>query len=233
MTLDVKKLLVNIIKKQMQIQHMSAPVDVFKKEHLPEKIASKIAAEFGEDYLLDSNMIVFYRGEFSKDQVEKLFSITNKAFGEDANRMTLGDFKKFSLDADGPVPQPGDDSKEDSKDDEDSESSAEGTESDSASSSEQAAQAGSQDTSEQPAEDASSEKASAEKPEEGSSSQAEGAGSEEDEEDKQLDKEVDEIVNGGSDDQVNEDDTAAAMPQQEAPAAPPSNVYLFLKITTK
>ena len=112
MTLDVKKLLANIIKKQMQIQHMSAPVDVFKKEHLPEKIAAKIAAEFGDDYLLDSNMIVFYRGEFSKDQVEKLFSITNKAFGEDANRMTLGDFKKISMDSDGPVPQPGDDSKE-------------------------------------------------------------------------------------------------------------------------
>ena len=116
MTLDVKKLLVNIIKKQMQIQHMSAPVDVFKKEHIPEKIAAKIAAEFGDDYLLDSNMIVFYRGEFNKDQVEKLFSITNKAFGEDANRMTLGDFKKFSMDSDGPLPQPSDDDNKGSED---------------------------------------------------------------------------------------------------------------------
>ena len=135
MTLDVKKLLVNIIKKQMQIQHMSAPVDVFKKEHLPEKIATKIAAEFGDDYLLDSNMIVFYRGEFSKDQVEKLFSITNKAFGEDANRMTLGDFKKFSMDSDGPVPQPGDNNNEngESKDDESSEVSASSAESSSSS----------------------------------------------------------------------------------------------------
>ena len=100
----------------MQIQHMSAPVDVFKKEHIPEKIAAKIAAEFGDDYLLDSNMIVFYRGEFNKDQVEKLFSITNKAFGEDANRMTLGDFKKFSMDSDGPLPQPGDNDNKGSED---------------------------------------------------------------------------------------------------------------------
>lgn len=230
MTLDVKKLLVNIIKKQMQIQHMSAPVDVFKKEHIPEKIAAKIAAEFGDDYLLDSNMIVFYRGEFSKDQVEKLFSITNKAFGEDANRMTLGDFKKFSMDSDGPVPQPGDD--------------------DSSKGSEDAAEQNADAAANQEKEEGKEAEASAEQPEDAgnngeeenaeeqspseASSQPADAGSEEDEEDKQLDKEVDDIVNGGdSEEQVNEDDTAL---QQEDPAAPPSNAsnaYLFLKITTK
>lgn len=227
MTLDVKKLLVNIIKKQMQIQHMSAPVDVFKKEHIPEKIAAKIAAEFGDDYLLDSNMIVFYRGEFDKDQVEKLFSITNKAFGEDANRMTLGDFKKFSMDSDGPVPQPGDD--DSSKGSEDAAEQNADAVADQGK--EEGKEAGA--PAEQPedaANDGEEEKAEEQSPAEASSQPA-GAGSEEDEEDKQLDKEVDEIVNGGdSEEQVNEDDAAL---QQEDPAAPPSNAYLFLKITTK
>lgn len=228
MTLDVKKLLVNIIKKQMQIQHMSAPVDVFKKEHIPEKIAAKIAAEFGDDYLLDSNMIVFYRGEFDKDQVEKLFSITNKAFGEDANRMTLGDFKKFSMDSDGPVPQPGDD--DSSKGSEDAaEQNADAT-----ASQEEGKEAGAPaEQQEDAGNDGEEENAEEQSPAEASSQPAD-AGSEEDEEDKQLDKEVDDIVNGGdSEEQVNEDDAA---PQQEDLAALPSNAsnaYLFLKITTK
>jgi len=47
----------------------------------------------------------------------------------------------------------------------------------------------------------------------------------EDEEDKQLDKEVDEIVN--------EDDEAEAAQAGEAQPAPLGNSYLFLKITTK
>ena len=227
MTLDVKKLLVNIIKKQMQIQHMFAPVDVFKKEHIPEKIAAKIAAEFGDDYLLDSNMIVFYRGEFDKDQVEKLFSITNKAFGEDANRMTLGDFKKFSMDSDDPVPQPGDD--DSSKGNEDTAEQNADAVADQGK--EEGKEAGA--PAEQPedaANDGEEEKAEEQSPAEASSQPAD-AGSKEDEEDKQLDKEVDNIVNGSdSEEQVNEDDAAL---QQEDPAAPPSNAYLFLKITTK
>lgn len=197
---------------------MSAPVDVFKKEHLPEKIAAKIAAEFGDDYLLDSNMIVFYRGEFSKDQVEKLFSITNKAFGEDANRMTLGDFKKFSMDSDGPVPQPGDDDSKEEEESNGSDGSSEGGAGDaeSSSSSDARQEAGSSQEDQPSGESSGSEEAAAEAPDEGAGSQAEGVGSEEDEEDKQLDKEVDEIVNGGED-QVDEDDgeEAAQLPAQQ------------------
>ena len=225
MTLDVKKLLVNIIKKQMQIQHMSAPVDVFKKEHIPEKIAAKIAAEFGDDYLLDSNMIVFYRGEFNKDQVEKLFSITNKAFGEDANRMTLGDFKKFSMDSDGPLPQPSDDDNKGSEDAAEQNADAENQEKEEEKEAEAPTEQ-SEETRNDGEEEKTEEQSSVE-----ASSQTDDAGSEEDEEDKQLDKEVDDIVNGGdSEEQVNEDDAAS---QQKDPVISLSNAYLFLKITVK
>jgi hypothetical protein len=37
--------------------------------------------------LLDANYVVFFRGEINKDGIEKLFNLTNKAFGEDANRL--------------------------------------------------------------------------------------------------------------------------------------------------
>ena len=209
----------------MQIQHMSAPVDVFKKEHIPEKIAAKIAAEFGDDYLLDSNMIVFYRGEFNKDQVEKLFSITNKAFGEDANRMTLGDFKKFSMDSDGPLPQPSDDDNKGSEDAAEQNADAENQEKEEEKEAEAPTEQ-SEETRNDGEEEKTEEQSSVE-----ASSQTDDAGSEEDEEDKQLDKEVDDIVNGGdSEEQVNEDDAAS---QQKDPVISLSNAYLFLKITVK
>jgi hypothetical protein len=47
--------------------------------------------------LLDANYVVFFRGEINKDGMKKLFNLTNKAFGEDANRLVEGDFKKISF----------------------------------------------------------------------------------------------------------------------------------------
>ena len=206
MTLDVKKLLVNIIKKQMKIQHMDAPVEVFKKENIPDKISKKIAAEFGDDYLLDSNMIVFYRGDFDKDKIETLFNITNKAFGEDANRMTIGDFKRFSLDG-GPMEQPGE--QKDAEPEDANELSADQQEED--------ADDSADDSIEDQEADVDNDQDNADA--------VQQTVDDEDEEDKQLDKEVDEIVN--------EDDEAEAAQAGEAQPAPLGNSYLFLKITTK
>lgn len=47
--------------------------------------------------MLDANYVVFFRGNIDKDGMKKLFNLTNKAFGEDANRLTEGDFKKISF----------------------------------------------------------------------------------------------------------------------------------------
>lgn len=97
MTLDIKALLKNLLKKQMSIQHFTAKTEVFSTAAIPSRIKSKIKDEFGEQYLEDANYIVFFRGEVDKDGMKKLFNLTNKAFGEDANRMTEGDFKKISF----------------------------------------------------------------------------------------------------------------------------------------
>lgn len=97
MTLDIKALLKNLLKKQMSIQHFMAKTEVFSTTAIPSRIKSKIKDEFGEQYLEDANYIVFFRGEVDKDGMKKLFNLTNKAFGEDANRLTEGDFKKISF----------------------------------------------------------------------------------------------------------------------------------------
>ena len=97
MTLDVKKLLRNLLRKQMSIQHFTAKHDVFEVDTIPSKIKTKIYEEFGENYLLDADYVVFFRGKMTSDQIKKLYNLTNKAFGEDANRLVEGDFKKISF----------------------------------------------------------------------------------------------------------------------------------------
>lgn len=97
MTLDVKTLLKNLLKKQMSIQHFTAKTDVFSAAAIPGRIKTKIKDEFGDQYLEDANYVVFFRGDVDKDGMKKLFNLTNKAFGEDANRLTEGDFKKISF----------------------------------------------------------------------------------------------------------------------------------------
>ena len=180
----------------MKIQHMDAPVEVFKKENIPEKISKKIAAEFGEDYLLDSNMIVFYRGEFDKDKIETLFNITNKAFGEDANRMTIGDFKRFSLDG-GPMEQPGEQAEAPQENaDTQAEQSVVDDENSDAS------------NDEEPADD---------NVEQDNADAVQQTVDDEDEEDKQLDKEVDDIVN---------EDDEVAEPQPAPPPLGNSYLFL-------
>lgn len=97
MTLDIKTLLKNLLKKQMSIQHFTAKTEVFGISAVPKRIKEKIKEDFGEQFLLDANYVVFFRGDVDKDGMKKLFNLTNKAFGEDANRLTEGDFKKISF----------------------------------------------------------------------------------------------------------------------------------------
>lgn len=97
MTLDIKALLKNLLKKQMSIQHFTAKTDVFAVGAIPKRIKDKIKEEFGEQFLLDANYVVFFRGDINKDGMKKLFNLTNKAFGEDANRLVEGDFKRISF----------------------------------------------------------------------------------------------------------------------------------------
>lgn len=97
MTLDIPKFIKKTIEKQMTIQHYDAIVKVFRKNSLPTNIVQKIQQQFGDTYLEDSNFIVFYKGRINKKGLKKLFNVTDKALGEDANRLTEGDFKIFKL----------------------------------------------------------------------------------------------------------------------------------------
>ena len=98
MTLDIKKYLVNLIKKEAKISHFQVKVDAGKAGKLKGQFAAAIRAEFGESYLQDADYILFFEKDeaWTDADVKKLFELVNRALGKDANMLAQSDFKKLS-----------------------------------------------------------------------------------------------------------------------------------------
>lgn len=98
MTLDIRKFLKNVVEKQFKISHLdTVEMEVFHKEAIPEKVVEEIKKGFGEDFLGDSNFVAFFKTAYPIDKklVGRLFKAVDKALGDDANRLTEGDFKRL------------------------------------------------------------------------------------------------------------------------------------------
>ena len=99
MTLDFKKLIVNLVERQMAIQHFISNVQVFKRDEMPEWVVEQIKSKFGESYTEDGDWWVWLSSkELSKDNRETVFKILNSALGQAANNMTDTDLKLVTLD---------------------------------------------------------------------------------------------------------------------------------------
>ena len=99
MTLDFKKLIVNLVKRQMSIQHFTSNVQVFKRGEMPGWVVEQIKSKFGESYTEDGDWWVWLSSkELSKDNRETVFKILNSALGQAANNMTDTDLKLVTLD---------------------------------------------------------------------------------------------------------------------------------------
>lgn len=110
MTLDICRLLFNVINKQMKIQHNARTAGVYKPDQIPEDVKAKILSKYGEDFLGDANILVFFRGLEDKKSVQKLFKTLDNALGNDANLLVVGDFKKLSMNDNGKAVKSDDDS---------------------------------------------------------------------------------------------------------------------------
>ena len=98
MTLDFKKLVTNLVKKQMSIQHYTANVQVFRKDEMPGWVTEQIKEKFGESYTEDGDVWVWLSSkELSKANRETVFKILNAALGNAANNMTDTDLKLVTL----------------------------------------------------------------------------------------------------------------------------------------
>ena len=98
MTLDFKKLVTNLVKKQMSIQHYTANVQVFRKDEMPGWVTEQIKEKFGESYTEDGDVWVWLSSkELSKDNRETVFKILNAALGNAANNMTDTDLQLVTL----------------------------------------------------------------------------------------------------------------------------------------
>ena len=99
MTLDFKKLIVNLVRRQMSIQHFTSNVQVFKRGEMPAWVVEQIKSKFGESYTEDGDWWVWLSSkELSKDNRETVFKVLNSALGQAANNMTDTDLKLVTLD---------------------------------------------------------------------------------------------------------------------------------------
>lgn len=97
MTLDICRLLFNVINKQMKIQHNARTAGVYRLDQIPAGVKDRILGKYGKDFLGDANLLVFFRGLEDKKSIQKLFKTIDNALGNDANLLVVGDFKKLSM----------------------------------------------------------------------------------------------------------------------------------------
>ena len=95
MTLDLEKFISNSIKTQAKIQHLDVSTKTTKS--VPKSIKDSIAAEYGDNYILDADYVSFFWGDIGKEEVKKLFNVVDKALGKSANKLTETDFKKLDV----------------------------------------------------------------------------------------------------------------------------------------
>lgn len=94
----------------MKIQHNARTAGIYKPDQIPEDVKARILSRYGEDFLGDANILVFFRGLEDKKSVQKLFKTLDNALGNDANLLVVGDFKKLSMNDDGKSGKSDDDS---------------------------------------------------------------------------------------------------------------------------
>ena len=96
-------------------------VDAGKASRLKGQAASSTKSAFGDSYLQDADYILFFEKSeaWSEDDIKKLFELTNRALGKDANMLSKSDFNKLDMSApatDSPDEDTDDDSDEDATD---------------------------------------------------------------------------------------------------------------------
>lgn len=95
MTLDIAKYLKNLIQKEAKVSHFTVDVSAGKTTHLKEEFIRMIKDQNGESFLQDADYILMcVRKEgWKSDDIKKMFDLTDRALGKDANTMAQSDFK--------------------------------------------------------------------------------------------------------------------------------------------
>lgn len=97
MVVNPKTLLQYALRKQNKISHVPCETLVFAKDEIPEDVLKKIEDQYSSDFLDDADFVSFTKGPIDKDMIKKLFKATDKALGEEANKLTEGDFKLLKM----------------------------------------------------------------------------------------------------------------------------------------
>ena len=119
MTLDLRKYLENLISKEAVVSHFKVSVKAGKAKKIKPDVASQIRATYGDLFLEDADYVLFFtrQEQWTDKDVKKLFELTDRALGKDANKLSKNDFMKLSS-AKSAAPAPSDDLDDDLDDEE-------------------------------------------------------------------------------------------------------------------
>lgn len=101
MTLDIRKYLANLIKKEAKISHFQTGIQAGKTSKLRPDFAAAIREEYGDMFLEDADYIIFFtkNDPWSDANIKTAFEFTDRALGKDANKLSKNDFKALPLQA--------------------------------------------------------------------------------------------------------------------------------------
>lgn len=95
MTLNVDSWIANALGKEARISHFDCKIFGGKTKTLKQQFKTKITDKYGERFLDDADYLIIFKGAIlnKPSSIKKLFALTDRALGKNANSLTEGDFK--------------------------------------------------------------------------------------------------------------------------------------------
>ena len=104
MKLDLQKFFMSQINTQLAISHFDV-CSVFaspKSKDLPSNIKTKIVDKYGDGYLDDADLLIFFKSndksKITDDQKDKIYGIIDRSLNKNANTLTKSDIVQLSVD---------------------------------------------------------------------------------------------------------------------------------------
>lgn len=94
MTINVDSWIANALGKEARISHFDCKIFGGKASSLKSQFKTKITNKYGGRFLDDADYLIIFKGQVlnEKDSIKKLFALTDRALGKNANSLSEGDF---------------------------------------------------------------------------------------------------------------------------------------------
>lgn len=105
MILDISKLIKHSIGAEQKVSHFAGEFGVFERKDVPAKISKMIAENFGQSYLLDGDLILFFKEKINEEMedvkpvnIKKMASLIERSLAKTVT-VPENDIKSFEFGA--------------------------------------------------------------------------------------------------------------------------------------